>query len=119
MAGGFGKKYESVKKNREFQFLFKKGECFVSPAFACYYRVNKLGVNRLGLVASKKIGNAVVRNRAKRVMREAFRLSEPAFSEKTDKRYDFILVSRAKTPLLKSGEVMSYLESLFGRIEKL
>ncbi len=56
-------------------------------------------------MTSKKIGNAVQRNRSRRVIREAFRVIEPLIREKTDKRYDFIFVARGKTPYVKSTQI--------------
>lgn len=103
--GKYSKKFVSVKKNREFQFLFKKGESVVTNAFVCYFRQSKRRVNRLGIVTSKKIGNAVARNRSRRIIREAFRQVEPEIREKTDKRYDFIIVARGKTPFMKSDKI--------------
>ncbi len=44
-----------------------------SPFFILYLAPNQLPHNRLGVVASRKIGNSVVRNRIKRAVREAFR----------------------------------------------
>ena len=107
--GRFTKKYVSVRKNGEFQVLFKKGECLVTYAFVCYYRPNRRRVNRLGIMASKKIGNAVKRNRARRIIREAFRLVQPLLIEKTDKRHDFVFVARGKTPDLRSEQIYGLL----------
>jgi len=112
----FRKNYTSVKENRDFQLLFKKGNSHVTYGFVCYYLVNNLDKNRLGLVASKKIGNAVMRNRAKRVIREAFRLAEPIFREKTDRRCDFVFVARKKTPYLKSTQIYSLMSKLFDKL---
>jgi RNase P protein component len=53
-------------------------------------RVNDLGRRRLGLSVGKKLGGAVVRNRYKRVLREAFRLSQHELPE----GYDYILIPR-------------------------
>lgn len=103
--GKFSKNYISVRKNKDFQYLFKKGESIVTYAFVCYYRVSKRKTNRLGIVTSKKIGNAVTRNRARRVIRESFRLIQPLIKEKTDKHYDFVFVARGKTPALKSTQI--------------
>lgn len=110
-AGGYSKRYLSVKKNREFQFLFKKGTSIVTNAFVCYYRENKRRVNRLGIVTAKKIGNAVKRSRARRVIREAFRQIEPELRSKTDKHYDFIIVARGKTPFMKSDRLYSQMRT--------
>ena len=75
-------------------------------AFVCYVRESKRRVNRIGIVTGKKVGNAVKRNRARRVIREAFRLVEPHLREKTQKRYDFIFVARTKTAEVKSDKLL-------------
>ena len=90
----------------------------MNHGFVCYY-LERRGVqpdNRLGIVASKKVGNAVKRNRAKRVIREAFRLSESQLKLKTSKRYDFVFVARAKTPYLKSTQIHGLIEGFFSRL---
>ena len=58
-----------------------------------YCRKNRLGRNRLGLTASVKLGHAVVRNRARRRLREVYRLNTPAMKQ----GYDVILVARSRT----------------------
>ena len=58
-----------------------------------YCRKNRLGRNRLGLTASVKLGHAVVRNRARRRLREVYRLNTPAMKQ----GYDVILVARNRT----------------------
>ena len=113
----YAKKFVSVKKNREFQYLFKKGKSIVNSAFVCYFRPNKRRVNRLGIVTSKKIGNAVKRSRARRVIRESFRRLEPELRSRTEQRYDFIFVARGKTPHLKSTKIYSIMKTLI--LEKL
>lgn len=101
----YAKRYVCIKKDREFKFLFRKGNSVVTDAFVCYARESKRRVNRIGIVTGKKVGNAVKRSRARRVIREAFRLIDPLLREKTQKRYDFIFVARAKTPAMKSTQV--------------
>ncbi len=107
----YAKKYVCIKKDKEFRFLFKKGDSIVTDAFVCYARESKRRVNRIGIVTGKKVGNAVKRSRARRVIREAFRLIEPLLREKTQKRYDFIFVARAKTPAMKSTQVYRQMEN--------
>lgn len=106
----FRKRYIVIKKNRDFNFLFKRGESIVTYAFVCYVKERRGTASRLGIVTGKKVGNAVKRNRARRVIREAFRLFEPILKEKTQKRYDFVFVARSKTPELKSGKVLSLMK---------
>ena len=107
---GFKKRYVVIKSNRDFSYLFKKGESIVTYAFVCYMRPRRAGKNRLGIVTGKKVGNAVKRNRARRIIREAFRLIDPVLKEKTNRRYDFVFVARAKTPSLKTGNIISLMK---------
>ena len=79
----YAKRYVCIKKDREFRWLFNKGDCIVTDAFICYARESKRRVNRIGIVTGKKVGNAVKRSRARRVIREAFRLIDPMLREKT------------------------------------
>ena len=91
-------------------YLFKKGESVVTYGFVCYMRPRRGGSNRLGIVTGKKVGNAVKRNRARRIIREAFRLIDPVIKEKTQKRYDFVFVARGKTPSLKMQAIYSLMK---------
>ena len=96
--------------------MFKKGECKVNYAFVCYFAPNNLETNRLGVVAGKKVGNAVKRNRAKRLIREAFRLIEPCLRAKGVPSHDFVFVARGKTPELKCGQVHKQMAKLLGEL---
>lgn len=115
----YSKKYVSVKKDREFRYLFKKGTSIVNSAFVCYFKPSKRRVNRLGIVTSKKIGGAVKRTRARRVIREAFRKIEPELRQGSQKRYDFIIVARGKTPYMKSDKLYEIMKKqITERLEK-
>ncbi|PTH23703.1 ribonuclease P protein component [Staphylococcus arlettae] len=64
-----------IKKNKDFQFVYKKGKSVANRQFVVYTKPNKTLTHfRLGISVSKKIGNAVVRNRIKRGIREAFKV---------------------------------------------
>lgn len=64
-----------IKKNSDFQFIYKKGKSVANKQFVVYTKVNKeLEHFRLGISVSKKLGNAVVRNRIKRAIRENFKV---------------------------------------------
>ena len=104
--GEYSRKFFSIKNDREFRFLFKKGETCVNYAFVCYFRENKRRRNRCGIVTGKKIGNAVTRNRARRIIREAFRIFDHDLRLCTEKRYDFIFVARTQTASQKSGKIL-------------
>ena len=103
--GEYSKRFFSIKNDREFKFLFKKGETSVNYAFVCYFRENKRRKNRCGIVTGKKIGNAVVRNRSRRIIREAFRIFDHDLRSATEKRYDFIFVARTQTASQKSHKI--------------
>ena len=92
------KKTVSIKVNNHFKYLYAKGSTIVCPYFILYYKKNNKNIRQLGITVSKKIGNAVVRNRAKRVLKEAYRLLELQIKN----GYDFVLVSRSKTPAVSS-----------------
>lgn len=64
---------KNIKKSHEFKYIFKNGRAFSTNIFTIYYKINDLQFYRIGLAVSKKVGNAVKRNRLKRLFREAFR----------------------------------------------
>ena len=67
---------ESLKKNRDFQLVYKTGTSYVNKYLVMYARENQLGKNRIGISVSKKVGNSVVRHRLCRLVRESYRLHE-------------------------------------------
>ncbi|NLT57465.1 MAG: ribonuclease P protein component [Clostridiales bacterium] len=83
-----------LTRNNDFRRLYARGRSVVGRHLVLYYAKNRRGANRIGFTAGKKVGGAVQRNRAKRLMRESFRLLEPDI--KTG--YDFVLVARAHLP---------------------
>ena len=87
------KRAVTLKENYEFRRLYQKGTSAVCGCMVVYCRKNKLDHNRLGLTASVKLGHAVVRNRARRRMREVYRLNAHRLRE----GYDLILVARGRT----------------------
>ncbi len=81
----------SLKNNFEFRRLYAKGRRGASGCMAVYCRPNRLGYSRLGLTVSAKLGGAVVRNRIRRRLREAYRHTEPELAA----GYDIVIVARA------------------------
>jgi len=79
-----------LKKNWEFRRVYRHGKTVVSRNIVLYYCPNKLGYNRIGFSISKRVGKSVVRNRIKRIYREAYYQLE----NKLHQGYDFILIAR-------------------------
>ncbi len=98
----------SINENRMFQRLYRQGKSQVTPYFAVYSKKNRQKINRLGITATKKIGNAVERNRAKRVIKEAYRLLEPQLPT----GIDIVIVARKKAVFTKMQVVMAALGGL-------
>lgn len=87
------KRAVTLKENYEFRRLYQKGASAVGGGMVIYCRKNRLGHNRLGITSSVKLGHAVVRNRARRRLREVYRLH----ADKLRQGYDIILVARSRT----------------------
>jgi len=86
------KKTVTIKENRTFRRIYNKGRSAVTPFLVLYCRKNGQDHNRLGITVSTKLGGAVVRNRARRRLREVFRLAQPDMKQ----GYDIILVARVR-----------------------
>lgn len=66
--------YLRLKKQSDFQKLFQKGKRVFSPSFTMIYSPNERTV--MGISVGKRHGKSVKRNKIKRLMREAFRLTQ-------------------------------------------
>ena len=105
----------TLKENYEFRRLYQKGASAVSPAMVLYCRKNRLGRNRLGITVSVKLGHAVVRNRARRRLREVYRLHTPELKQ----GYDIILVARTRTAYAPWPELQKQFVKLCRKLELL
>lgn len=72
MKGVFMEKKFRLRKNCEFQHIYKVGKNYWNRNIILYKMKNNLNETRVGFTISKKIGNAVIRNKTKRRMREAY-----------------------------------------------
>lgn len=79
---------ERVHKRAEFQRIYDRGVKVHNRAFTLFRFPNGLEIGRLGIAATRKLGGAVVRNRAKRLVREVFRRNKLAPG------FDIVIVPR-------------------------
>ncbi|GGD02614.1 ribonuclease P [Pontibacillus chungwhensis BH030062] len=96
------KKQYRIKKNEEFQHVFKKGSSFANRQLVLYYvKKEEQPHFRIGLSVSKKIGNAVMRNQIKRYLRQAFLELEP----RMEQNYDIVVIARKPTNQMNFQEI--------------
>ena len=82
----------SLKQNSDFRLVYTRGRSAVSPRVVLYCRKNRRLGNRVGFTVSRKLGNAVTRNRVRRRLREIMRLHDGDLR----RGYDLILVARTR-----------------------
>ena len=101
-------RYTPITRNGEFVRAYTKGKAYVHPYVVVYINKNRARRTRIGLTASKKVGNAVKRNRARRVLRAALCEVLPADVG----ALDIVVVARGCTPSLKSTQLVPVLQKL-------
>ena len=82
---------ESLKKNSDFQKVYKNGKSRANRLLVMYVLENGTERNRLGISVSKKVGNSVVRHHITRLLRESYRLQEEMFHS----GWDIVVIARA------------------------
>lgn len=98
---------QKLNNNADFQRLYRKGAFCSLGSALIYVMPNKLPYNRLGITAGKKIGNAVKRNRAKRIIRAAYSAAELQMPV----GIDLVFVARSTLPEQKSDALTQSLLS--------
>ena len=108
---------QSLKKNADFQNVYKCGKSFANKYLVMYVKENDLSENRIGISVSKKVGNSVVRHRVKRLILESYRLHEDMFNSSLD----MVIIARstAKDKSYKEiSSVVMHLGKLHGILVK-
>ena len=75
---------ESLKRNQDFQKVYKNGKSYANKYLVMFVLKNDLEKKRIGISVSKKVGNSVVRHRVTRLIRESFRLNQSQFKNGID-----------------------------------
>lgn len=107
-------KYISLNENKDFQRAYHRGKSCAKPALVVYAMKNRVGICRVGITVSKKIGNAVERNRSRRIIRAAFQSVTKQHSLKGN--FDLVFVARTKTKFLKTPQVEKAMTELLSEV---
>ena len=96
---------ESLKKNADFRNVYENGKSYADKYLVMYVLENNKDINRLGISASKKVGNSVIRHRFARLVRESYRLHENIFNS----GLDIVVVARKSAAFVGYEEIESAL----------
>lgn len=107
------KSANTLKLNKDFKRLYYRGKCVVARSCVVYMSKNRLGRNRLGLTCGKTIGKATKRTRAKRLMRESYRLLSPELKS----GYDIVIIARTRIIEKKCGDVLKDVRYAFSKLD--
>jgi ribonuclease P protein component len=96
-----------LRRKSDFSDIYNKGKSVRENCVVIFVRKNGLQYNRVAFLASKKVGNSVKRNRARRLMKESHR----EIREKLAEGYDLVFIARNTIEGLKCADVKKAMES--------
>ena len=106
------KKADKLLKRKEFLRLSRNGKQVRGRHFIIRFALNDVERSRLGITVTKKVGNAVIRNRLKRFVREYFRLNR----HRMDNHLDLVIIAKRPAAELNSNQAFNLLAKLFDQI---
>ncbi|MGL5347143.1 MAG: ribonuclease P protein component [Peptostreptococcaceae bacterium] len=87
-------KTKGLKKDSDFRKVYKHGKSFANRYLVMYILENKSDSSRIGISVSKKVGNAITRNKIRRRIKEAYRLN---VDENVKSGYDIVFIARVSS----------------------
>ena len=109
----FGKKWR-LRRRREFLLVQRRGVKLRSRHFLLLLHPNDLGHVRIGITVSRKVGNAVIRNRIRRLVREVFRQNKGWFPP----GWDLVLIAKRQSADVTYAEVWQDLRKSRARMAR-
>ena len=107
-----------LRGSNDFQKVYRTGRRYEGVLMTAFVLPNNLSHNRFGVTASRKaLGNAVQRNRAKRMLRETFRLKQASLSSLLQK-YDWVVNAKRRLIAFKVSAATHEFENLVLRVAK-
>ena len=106
-----------LRGSKDFQKVYRSGKRYDGVLMTAFVLPNNLSHNRFGVTASRKaLGNAVQRNRAKRLLRETFRLKKSSLCGL--QKYDWVINAKRRLPSFKVSAALEEFENLVLRVAK-
>ncbi|MDD7511496.1 MAG: ribonuclease P protein component [Peptostreptococcaceae bacterium] len=102
-----------LRRKKDFDLIYRNGKSIGDRYIVLFYRKNGMKYSRTAFLASKKVGNSVKRNRARRLMKESLRLSDYKLVE----GYDYIFIARNTINGVKCQDVSRSVASAVKRAE--
>ena len=107
-----------LRGSKDFQKVYRTGKRYDGVLMTAFVLPNNLSHNRFGVTASRKaLGNAVQRNRARRLLKETFRLRRSSLSGLLQ-TYDWVINAKRRLPSFKVTAAIEEFESLVLRVAK-
>ena len=100
-----------LRRKSDFSLIYNKGKSVGAKYVVVFAKKNGLQYNRIAFLASKKVGNSVKRNRARRLMKESYR----EIKEQLAEGYDIIFIARDTINNVKCAEVKKSIDSAIQR----